>query len=133
MASRTGLALVALLVAAVAVAGDPAPATVTADQVHERQDGAVRGRHAELRRRDGTPVARVLDLPWEGSDPAHWETAAAAARTERVVLAGGLGPDNVRAAVEAVRPWAVDAARSLESAPGIKDHDLVRSFVEAAR
>ena len=37
MARRTGLALVALLVAAVSVAGDPAPATVTADQVHERQ------------------------------------------------------------------------------------------------
>ena len=61
------------------------------------------------------------------------ENAARAARAERVVLAGGLGPDNVRAAIDAVRPWAVDAARSLESAPGIKDHDLVRSFVEAAR
>lgn len=113
--------------------GEAGPSGADLDQVHERQEGAVRGRHAELRRRDGAPVARVLDLPWEGSDPGHWEAAAQAARSERVVLAGGLGPDNVRAAVEAVRPWAVDAARSLESAPGIKDHDLVRSFVEAAR
>ena len=105
------------------------------DQVHEAPGGGetVRGRGAQLLRRDGTAVARVLDLPWEGSDPQHWENAARAARAERVMLAGGLGPDNVRAAIDAVRPWAVDAARSLESAPGIKDHDLVRSFVEAAR
>ena len=39
------------------------------------------------------------------------------------MLAGGLGPDNVREAIDAVRPWAVDAARSTEREPGIKDHD----------
>ena len=49
------------------------------------------------------------------------------------MLAGGLGPENVDEAVEAVRPWAVDASSSLESAPGIKDHERVRAFVEAAR
>jgi phosphoribosylanthranilate isomerase len=49
------------------------------------------------------------------------------------VLAGGLGPENVREAIEAVRPWCVDASRSLETEPGIKDHDRVRAFVEAAR
>ena len=38
------------------------------------------------------------------------------------MLAGGLGPENVRAAIDAVHPWAVDSARSTESAPGIKDH-----------
>jgi phosphoribosylanthranilate isomerase len=48
------------------------------------------------------------------------------------VLAGRLGPDNVRAAIRAVQPWAVDAASRLESAPGIKDHDKVRAFVEEA-
>jgi len=50
-----------------------------------------------------------------------------------VMLAGGLGPDNVREAVATVRPWAVDSARSTESSPGIKDHDAVRRWVEAAR
>ena len=50
----------------------------------------------------------------------------------RVVLAGGLGPENVAAAIEAVRPWAVDASSSLESAPGVKDHARVRAYVEAA-
>ncbi len=38
-----------------------------------------------------------------------------------------------RAAIDAVRPWAVDASRSLESSPGVKDHERVRAFVEAAR
>jgi phosphoribosylanthranilate isomerase len=51
----------------------------------------------------------------------------------RIVLAGGLGPDNVRPAVESVRPWCVDASRSLEARPGVKDHDRVRAFVDAVR
>ena len=112
--------------------GEAGASPADLDQVHERAKGTVRGREATLLHR-GTPVARVLDLPWEGSDPGHWQAAATAARSERIILAGGLGPDNVRAAIAAVHPWAVDAARSLESAPGIKDHDLVRSYVEAAR
>lgn len=77
------------------------------------------------------PGARVVDLPWLRGDPGHLERAAAV--EGRVVLAGGLSPENVRAAIEAVRPWAVDASSSLETAPGIKDHARVRAFVEAAR
>jgi phosphoribosylanthranilate isomerase len=49
------------------------------------------------------------------------------------MLAGGLGPENVRRAIDAVRPWAVDASSSLEAAPGIKDHERVRAYVAAAR
>jgi phosphoribosylanthranilate isomerase len=94
-------------------------------------DGAtVRGRDAVLLR-DGEAVARVLDLPWQGDDPEHWRKAAAA--EGRVVLAGGLGPENVREAIATVEPWAVDASSSLEREPGIKDHDRVRAYVEAAR
>lgn len=79
-------------------------------------------------------VATVMDLPWGGeNDPGHWPRAAQAARKERVVLAGGLDPGNVRRAVEQVRPWCLDAARGLESAPGIKDPAKIRAFVEAAR
>ncbi|HEY7196889.1 MAG TPA: hypothetical protein VH306_06865 [Gaiellaceae bacterium] len=81
--------------------------------------------------REGAEVARVLDLPWLEEDPSHWERAAAA--EGRILLAGGLGPENVREAIAAVGPWCVDASRSLESAPGIKDHARVRAFVEAAR
>jgi len=100
------------------------------DQVHTIEQGKVRGRDAVLLRR-GEQVARVLDLPWEGSDREHWGNAARA--EGRIVLAGRLGGDNVRQAIETVRPWAVDAASSLESAPGIKDHAKVRAYVEAAR
>jgi indole-3-glycerol phosphate synthase/phosphoribosylanthranilate isomerase len=100
------------------------------DQVHTVEEGKVRGREAALLR-NGEQVARVLDLPWEGTDPGHWARAAEA--EGRIVLAGGLGPENVRDAIAAVRPWAVDAASSLESAPGIKDHDRVKAYVEAAR
>jgi len=98
-------------------------------QVYGRVDGH-RDRTATLLWRD-RPVATVLDLPWGGEDEEHWDRAA---RTDgRVVLAGGLGSENVRAAIERVRPWAVDASSRLETAPGVKDHDRVRAFVRAAR
>ncbi len=73
----------------------------------------------------------MLDLPWQGTDPGHWQRAAAV--EGRIVLAGGLGPENVQEAVATVRPWAVDASSSLESTPGIKDHGKIRVYVEAAR
>jgi indole-3-glycerol phosphate synthase/phosphoribosylanthranilate isomerase len=98
-------------------------------QFYPDDGGTVRSREALLLR-EGREVARVLDQPWQERDPTHWSTAAAA--SGRVVLAGGLGPDNVRDAIAAVRPWAVDAASSLESEPGVKDHDKVRAYVEAA-
>ena len=98
-------------------------------QLYAREEGKVRGRDAVLLR-DGEPVARVADLPWEGEDGEHWRNARG---DDRIVLAGKLGPDNVRAAIDAVHPWAVDAASRLESAPGIKDHDKVRAFVQEAR
>jgi phosphoribosylanthranilate isomerase len=62
-----------------------------------------------------------------------WEHAATLAATRDVMLAGGLGPDNVGEALERVRPYGVDAASRLESAPGIKDHALLRRFVAAVR
>jgi indole-3-glycerol phosphate synthase len=99
-------------------------------QLYDELSGAVRGRDAVLLR-DGEVVARALDLPWDEGDPEH--LARAAEEEGRVMLAGRLGPDNVRAAIDTVRPWAVDAASRLEREPGIKDHDKVRAFVEAAR
>jgi indole-3-glycerol phosphate synthase / phosphoribosylanthranilate isomerase len=100
------------------------------DQVYGNETGKVRGRDAVLMRK-GEPVAHVPDLPWLAEDPEHWEKARI---TEgRVMLAGGLGPENVRAAIEAVHPWAVDAASSLEAEPGVKDHARVRAYIEEAR
>jgi indole-3-glycerol phosphate synthase/phosphoribosylanthranilate isomerase len=99
-------------------------------QLYEREEGRVRGRNAALLR-GGQQVATVVDRPWADDDPDQLERARAV--EGRLVLAGGLGPENVRQAIAATRPWAVDASSSLESAPGIKDHERVRAFVEAAR
>jgi indole-3-glycerol phosphate synthase/phosphoribosylanthranilate isomerase len=98
-------------------------------QLYARENGH-RSRDGSLLRGD-EPVAEVVDLPWEADDASHWERAAS--REGRVMLAGRLAADNVRAAIERVRPWAVDAASRLESEPGVKDHDAVRAYVEAAR
>jgi phosphoribosylanthranilate isomerase len=98
-------------------------------QLHRRVDG-VRSREAALLR-DGELVARLLDQPWKGSDPEHWTKAAGA--EGRIVLAGGLGPENVREAIDTVHPWAVDASSSLETEPGIKDHARVRAYIQEAR
>jgi indole-3-glycerol phosphate synthase/phosphoribosylanthranilate isomerase len=98
-------------------------------QLYGRENGH-RARDGVLLRGDDV-VAQVKDLPWLEEDDGHWEQAARA--DGRVLLAGGLGPENVRAAIAAVRPWCVDASRSLEVSPGVKDHDLVRAFVKAAR
>jgi len=110
--------------------GEAGESDADLDQVHTVEEGKVRGREATLLR-DGVAVALVLDLPWGEADPGHWGRAAAA--DGRVVLAGGLGPENVAAAIAAVRPWAVDASSSLETSPGVKDHARVRAYVEAAR
>lgn len=99
-------------------------------QRYEHEDGKVRGRDAVLLR-EGTEVARVVDLPWQEDDASHFERARAI--EGRVMLAGGLGADNVRDAIEAVHPWAVDASSRLESSPGVKDHARVRAYVAAAR
>jgi indole-3-glycerol phosphate synthase/phosphoribosylanthranilate isomerase len=98
-------------------------------QLYAREDGH-RSRDAVLLR-GGERVGTVVDLPWAERDPTHLERAR---RTKgRVMLAGGLDSGNVRAAVTAVRPWAVDSARSTEQSAGVKDHDALRAWVEAAR
>jgi len=98
-------------------------------QLYERENGH-RGRDAKLLR-NGTEVARVIDLPWQAGDPLHLDRAAAV--EGRVMLAGGLAADNVREAIAAVQPWAVDASSRLEIEPGVKDHDRVRAYLAAAR
>jgi len=78
----------------------------------------------------GNAEAVLLDGPAHGIGFA-WTTAQGVA--ERIIVAGGLTPDNVAEAIRVARPWGVDASSGLESAPGIKDHDKVRRFVKHAR
>ena len=79
----------------------------------------------------------LLDAPTAGYGGSgltfDWELAAQVARELPIVLAGGLGPDNVAEAVRVVRPWAVDVASGVERAPGVKDHDRMRLFIERAK
>lgn len=89
------------------------------------------------------PIASAPHLPH--LDTAHatldggtgltfpWAKARALVGERPFVLAGGLGADNVADALAAARPFAVDASSRLESAPGVKDHDLIRRFVAAVR
>jgi len=64
---------------------------------------------------------------------ADWNVARRAAASHRIVLAGGLTPENVAAAIRAVRPYAVDVASGVETKPGKKDHAKVRAFIEEVR
>jgi indole-3-glycerol phosphate synthase len=98
-------------------------------QHYERENGH-RARDATLLR-DGERVGTVVDLPWQETDETHLDRARST--PGRVMLAGGLDAGNVAGAIEAVRPWAVDSARSTESSPGIKDHEKVRAWVAAVR
>ena len=118
------------MLAVAVVVGEPDGDGADLVQLYTEEEGKVRGRDAVLLR-DGREVARVVDLPWQEQDPTHLERARET--PGRVMLAGGLGPENVRDAIEAVRPWAVDASSALEVSPGIKDHERVRAYVEAAR
>lgn len=62
-----------------------------------------------------------------------WGLAAQAAQKFPVILAGGLNPDNVGAAIEAVNPYAVDVSSGVERCPGRKDPRLVTSFIYNAK
>ena len=79
----------------------------------------------------------VLDTPGAGYGGSgrtfDWSLVAEAASAMPVVLAGGLTPENVGEAVRVVRPWAVDVASGVESAPGVKDEEKMKRFIEAAR
>jgi len=61
-----------------------------------------------------------------------WTLVAALAKTRKLTLAGGLTPANVGEAIVAVRPYCVDVASGVESAPGVKDLAKVRAFIAAA-
>jgi phosphoribosylanthranilate isomerase len=64
---------------------------------------------------------------------ADWDEAARFARRTQVILAGGLNPDNVAGAMDAVKPWGVDVSSGVERARGQKDPGLIREFIRRVR
>jgi phosphoribosylanthranilate isomerase len=86
----------------------------------------------------GLPAAVLLDGHAPGEyggtgQRAPWELIAAFRPGVPILLAGGLTPENVAEAVRVVRPYAVDVASGVESAPGRKDAEKMRRFIAAAR
>ena len=76
----------------------------------------------------------MLDAPSPGSGQVFdWRLAEGVPDGCRLMLAGGLNPDNVIEAVAQVRPWGVDVVTGVEASPGHKDPRALRAFVKAAR
>ena len=97
--------------------------------------------HARTRSRVDQVPNRVTVL-LDASDPRRrggtgktidWTIAAAIAADRRIVLAGGLAPDNVTAALRSVRPFGLDVSSGVEASPGRKDPERLRAFFDAVR
>jgi len=124
--------------------GDEAPdqvAAIVAATQRPAWKAIAIGGPGDLEHLGAWPVeAVVLDTPSAGKGGSgrtfDWALAAEARRRHgalRIALAGGLDPDNVGAAIDAVEPWAVDVATGVEAAPGVKDAAKVTAFVAAVR
>lgn len=84
---------------------------------------------------DTTVLLDTYDPDYYGGTgrPFNWEWARELGRSRRVILAGGISPQNVARALAAARPAAVDVSSSLEAAPGRKDPDKLAAFFRAFR
>lgn len=118
--------------------GDEAPADC--DFAPRRTIKALRVRDAaSLSRHEEFEVSALLLDAWVAGtyggtgETFNWELAATVARQRPVILAGGLTPENVAAAVQTVRPYAVDVSSGVEVAPGRKDPAKVAAFIRNAK
>jgi phosphoribosylanthranilate isomerase len=67
-----------------------------------------------------------------GGSGETWDWSKTPELKPKIIIAGGLDAENVRTAIEQARPWGVDACSRIEKEPGIKDHEKMRKFIEAA-
>lgn len=125
--------------------------SLTAIQLHGDEPAAYGGALAwPIVRSVTLETASTIALEWsedttlllDAADPdrrggtgeqVDWDAAAALARKRRVVLAGGLTPENVAEAIARVRPYGVDVSSGVEDAPGVKNPDKVARFLAYAR
>lgn len=80
-----------------------------------------------------TPEEARDALPGGNGVPFDWEAFAGVEKISNFMLSGGLNPDNVRLAIATTHAPMVDVSSGVESAPGEKDPDLIRSFIAAAK
>jgi len=82
----------------------------------------------------GLPAVFVYEGMRSGAGrTVDWQRAAEIAQRGRMILAGGLGVDNIAAAIRTVHPHGVDVSSGVEARPGRKDPGLIRLFIKAAR
>lgn len=118
--------------------GDEPPALVQRFLPHAYKALRVRGESplALVRSYPGEYIlldAYVPGMPGGTGAVFDWTLAREVALERKLTLAGGLTAQNVAAAVRAVRPYCVDTASGVESAPGVKSRELVAGFVSSAR
>jgi phosphoribosylanthranilate isomerase len=92
----------------------------------------------DLEHLDQWPVdALLLDAPTAGAGATFDHALARTARAQfpqlKIILAGGLAPDNVATAIANVKPWAVDVASGVEAGPGVKDRTKLAAFIAAVQ
>ena len=102
------------------------------------QGQGARGKGQENEIRRYTVSAYLLDTYKEGVEGGtgeifDWEIAKEAKRFGRIIVAGGLTPENVAEAVETVMPYGVDVSSGVEQKPGKKDLQKVKNFIERAK
>ena len=89
----------------------------------------------QARRADEFPVPTILvdaAVPGAG-ETFDWSLTESLPEDKRILLAGGLNPDNVADAIAQVRPWGVDVASGVEQSPGRKDPSALRRFIQNAK
>jgi phosphoribosylanthranilate isomerase len=124
--------------------GDEMPSEVEAlgsrayKAIRPKSEEEARSQFRQFAGRGTSQPALLLDAYKLGSyggtgEVADWGIAAELARSASLLLAGGLTPQNILAAIDQVHPWGVDVASGVESAPGKKDVNKIKAFIQSIR